>query len=253
MDLGLLGKKVIIAGASRGIGLATAKAFAAEGADIGLCARGSDGVTAALAAVRTHGTKVVGEAVDMTDTAAYQGWVARTAGELGGCDVFISMASAGGGPASEATWRAAFELDLMGVFRGVEAAKPFLVKSPTGAIVMVATTAALEDFAGVQAYNSIKAAVINYASNLSRELAPRGVRVNTVSPGPIYIEGGAWNWVKDNIPDFYKSTLAAIPMGRFGHAEEVARAIVFAGSPAVPFMTGTNIVVDGGLTKRVQY
>ena len=253
MDLNLKGKNVLIAGASRGIGLATAKAFAAEGCNIAICARGEDGVNSAVAEISSSGTKVLGSAVDMSDGAAYRAWIEQASSELGGCDVFVPMASAGGGPASEETWAATFNLDLLGVARGVEAATPFLEKSSSGAIVCVSTTAAIEEFAGVQAYNAMKAAVINHASALSQALAPKGIRVNTVSPGPVYIEGGAWNYVKDNMRPFYDATMAAIPMGRMGNAEEIANAIVFAASDAVPFMTGTNIVVDGGITKRVQF
>ncbi|MEM9669122.1 MAG: SDR family oxidoreductase [Pseudomonadota bacterium] len=253
MDLKLKDKKVLIAGASRGIGLATAKAFASEGCDVAICARGQDGVDAATSDLATLGTKIVGHAVDIGDGSAYRDWVESAASELGGCDVFVPMASAGGGPASEETWKAAFDVDLMSVFRGIDAATPFLEKSGNGAIVCVSTTAALEDFAGVQAYNAIKAAVIAHAAGLSQALAPKGIRVNTVSPGPVYIDGGSWNWVKDNMRPFYDATLAAIPMGRFGDAEEIANAIVFAASGAVPFMTGTNIVIDGGVTKRIQY
>ncbi|MEM1103627.1 MAG: SDR family oxidoreductase [Pseudomonadota bacterium] len=253
MDLKLQGKNVLIAGASRGIGLASAKAFAAEGCNVGICARGQEGVDAALAALSAHGVKTTGAAVNMADAAAYGAWVSAAADELGGCDVFIPMASAGGGPASEETWQATFELDLLSVFRGVQAALPYLEKSDAGSIVAVSTTAALEDFGGPQAYNSMKAAVTNYASNMSQALAPKNIRVNTVSPGPIYIDGGAWEYVKNQMREFYDATLATIPMGRFGNAEEVANAIVFAASSAVPFMTGANIVVDGGTTKRVQY
>ena len=253
MDLNLKGKKVIIAGASRGIGLASAKAFATEGCDVAICARGADGVSAALKEISGGSGKAIGEAIDIGDADAYRAWVDRSAAELGGCDIFIPMASAGGGPASEETWKASYDIDLMSVFRGIDAAMPHLEKSDAASIVVVGTTAAVEFFAGAQAYNSIKAAVINYASNLSQTLAPKGIRVNSISPGPVYIDGGAWNWVEDNLPDFYKATLDSIPMGRFGNAEEVANSIVFTASPAVPFMTGTNIVVDGAITKRVQY
>ena len=253
MDLNLKGKKVIIAGASRGIGLASAKAFAAEGCDVAICARGADGVNAALKEISGGSGKAIGEAIDIGDADAYRAWVDRSAAELGGCDIFIPMASAGGGPASEETWKASYDIDLMSVLRGIDAAMPHLEKSDAASIVVVGTTAAVEFFAGAQAYNSIKAAVINYASNLSQTLAPKGIRVNSISPGPVYIDGGAWNWVEDNLPDFYNATLASIPMGRFGNAEEVAKSIVFTASPAVPFMTGTNIVVDGAITKRVQY
>jgi 3-oxoacyl-[acyl-carrier protein] reductase len=253
MDLKLKGKRVLIAGASRGIGLASAKAFAEEGCSIAICARGKEGVDAALADIGSGGAEAIGEAVDITDADAYRAWIDDAAKALGGCDVFVPMASAGGGPASEETWKATFDLDLMSVYRGIEAALPHLEKSDAGAIVAVSTTAALEDFAGPQAYNAMKSAVINYVSAMSQALAPKNIRVNTISPGPIYIEGGAWNWVKDNLPDFYNGTLANMPTGRFGNAEEVANAIVFAASSAVPYMTGANIVVDGGFTKRVQY
>ena len=218
-----------------------------------ICARGADGVNAALKEISGGSGKAIGEAIDIGDADAYRAWVDRSAAELGGCDIFIPMASAGGGPASEETWKASYDIDLMSVFRGIDAAMPHLEKSDAASIVVVGTTAAVEFFAGAQAYNSIKAAVINYASNLSQTLAPKGIRVNSISPGPVYIDGGAWNWVEDNLPDFYNATLDSIPMGRFGNAEEVANSIVFTASPAVPFMTGTNIVVDGAITKRVQY
>ncbi|MEM7329425.1 MAG: SDR family oxidoreductase [Pseudomonadota bacterium] len=253
MDLKLEGKKVLIAGASRGIGLATAKAFVAEGCDVAICARGEQALQNAVRELTSGDNCVIGHAVDIANEEDYRAWVKRAAEELGGCDVFVPMASAGGGPASEATWAAAFQVDLLSVFRGVEVATPYLEKSNTGAIVCVATTAAVEEFAGVQAYNAMKAAVIAHASALAQALAPKGIRVNTISPGPVYIEGGSWNFVKDNIKPFYDATLASIPMGRFGNAEEIANAIVFAASDAVPFLTGANIVVDGGITKRIQY
>ena len=165
----------------------------------------------------------------------------------------ISFTTASGGPASEEAFKANFELDLMATYRGVEAAMPYLEKSEAGSIVAISSTAALEDFLGPQAYNAIKAAVINYASALSQQLAPKGIRVNTVSPGPIFIEGGVWNTIKTHMTPLYDQTVKAVPMGRLGSGEEVANAIVFAASPACRFMTGANIVVDGGVTKRVQY
>jgi 3-oxoacyl-[acyl-carrier protein] reductase len=253
MDLGLKGRKAILAGASKGIGRATAEVLAQEGCDVAICARGADGVAAAVDSLKAKGVKAIGEAVDMKDADAYRAWVARAAGELGGCDIFISFASAGGGPASEDTWKATFDLDLMATWRGVEAALPFLEKSDAGAIVAVSSTAALEDFFGPQAYNAMKAAVINYASALSQQLAPKGVRVNIVSPGPIFVEGGSWDMIKTHMTPLYEQTLKNVPMGRLGTAEEVAKAIAFIASPACRFMVGTNVVIDGGITRRVQY
>ena len=140
MDLNLQGKKVIIAGASRGIGLASAKAFAAEGCDVAICARGADGVNAALKEISGSSGKAIGEAVDIGDAEAYRAWVDRSAAELGGCDIFIPMASAGGGPASEETWKASYDIDLMSVFRGIDAAMPHLEKSDAASIVCLLYT-----------------------------------------------------------------------------------------------------------------
>lgn len=253
MDLGLKGLKAVLAGASKGIGRATAEALAAEGVDVAICARGQDGVDAAVASLSAKGVKAIGESVDMGDSLAYRAWVARAAEQLGGCDIFISFASAGGGPATEDSWKATFNLDLLATYRGVEAALPYLEKSKSGSIVAVSSTAALEDFFGPQAYNAIKAAVINYASALSQQLAPKGIRVNTVSPGPVFVNGGSWDMIKTHMTALYDQTVKAVPMGRLGTPEEVAKAIAFMASPACPFMTGTNVVIDGGVTKRVQY
>lgn len=253
MDLGLKGLNAVLAGATRGIGRATAEALAAEGCNVAICARDEGQVGDAVKALSAKGVKAIGAKVDQGDAAAYAGWVDSAAKELGGCDIFIPFASAGGGPANEEAWKAAFNVDLMGTFRGIEAATPHLEKSQHGSIVAISSTAALEFFLMPQAYNAIKAAVINYASNMAIALAPKGIRVNTVSPGPIFIDGGSWDFIKNNMADVYNGTLSQIPMGRMGNAEEVAKVIAFAASPAAPFMTGTNIVVDGGITKRVQY
>lgn len=253
MDLGLKGLKAVLAGATKGIGRATAEALAAEGCDVAVCARGQDGVDATVASLKAKGVKAFGEAVNMADGEAYRAWVDRAAQALGGCDIFISFASAGGGAASEDTWKAVFDLDVMATYRGIEAAMPHLEKSAHGSIIAVSSTAALEDFFGPQAYNALKAAVINYASALSQQLAPKGIRVNTVSPGPIYIDGGSWDMIKTHMTPLYDQTVKAVPMGRLGNGEEVAKAITFVASPACPFMTGTNLVIDGGVTKRVQY
>ncbi len=253
MDLGLKGLKAVLAGASKGIGRATAEALAAEGCDVAICARGQGPVDEAVTSLKAKGVKAWGASVDMADAGAYTAWVTKAAEELGGCDIFISFASAGGGPATEESWKAVFELDMLATFRGVQAIMPDLEKSKAGSIVAVASTAALEDFFGPQAYNAMKAAVINYASALSQQLAPKGIRVNTVSPGPVYIDGGSWDMIKTHMTPLYEQTVKAVPMGRLGTGAEVAKAIAFMASPACPFMTGTNIVIDGGVTKRVQY
>jgi 3-oxoacyl-[acyl-carrier protein] reductase len=135
----------------------------------------------------------------------------------------------------------------------VNAAMPFLEKSSTPAIVVISSVSGREvDFAAGP-YGAAKAALIHYAAGLAYQLAGKGIRVNSVSPGNTYFEGGIWNWIKDNKPDLYKQALALNPTGRMGKPEEVARGAVFLASPASSFTTGTNLVIDGALTRGVQY
>ena len=112
---------------------------------------------------------------------------------------------------------------------------------------------AIEPNFGPQPYAAMKAAIIHHAAALAQRLAPKGIRVNTISPGPVHIENGAWDKIKAGRPEFYDSTIAKVPLGRLGTPEEIAAAIAFLCSPIVGFMTGTNLVVDGGMTKRVQF
>ena len=167
-------------------------------------------------------------------------------------DILVSNVS-GAQPPGEEGWKSIFGHDILGAVRCVEAATPHLAKSDGGSIIMISTTAALEKFMGAGPYNALKAALIQYSGALSQDLAPQGIRVNTVSPGPIFIEGGAWDMIKQNMTAFYDSTLAEIPVGRMGSAEEVAAQVALLASPRGGFTTGTNVVIDGGLTKRIQF
>ena len=173
--------------------------------------------------------------------------------ELGGIDIFIGMASAGGGVMDESGWRANLEIDIFGTTRGIEAAMPFLKKSAAGSIIMMSSTAAVETFFAPQPYNALKAALITYGSQLSQALAADGIRVNTVSPGPTYFDGGSWDTIKVHAREIFDSTVSSAPAGRLGTPEEVANAVVFLASPAAAFITGANLIVDGGFTKRVQF
>lgn len=254
MDLGLAGKKVIMNGGAHGLGLASLKLFAAEGADVAFFSRKEDKIESAKAAIDAAGSgKVFAEVFDMASGGdAYKAWLEKAAGELGGCDIFIHTASASG-TGGTGDWQACLDMDIMGAALGVEALTPYLEKSDSGSIVMMSSTAALETFIAPNPFNALKAALITYASQLSQAMAPKGIRVNTVSPGAIYYPGGNWETIKDMMPQLYEGVLAKMPMGRFGNDEEVAKAIVFVASPAVPYMTGSNIVVDGGFTQRVQF
>jgi 3-oxoacyl-[acyl-carrier protein] reductase len=251
MDLDLKGKKAVITGGSRGIGRAIANLLVAEGADVAICARNEEAVNAAVSDLSGSG-KAIGAAVDVADKAALQGWIASAAEELGGIDILIPNVSAGGGQMDEKGWRANLEVDILGTTNAIDAAMPSLQASDAGSIVVIGTTAAVEDFLGPQTYNAMKAALIVHSQGLAQALAGSGIRVNAVSPGPIYFEGGAWEFIKNNMEDIYKGALANQPSGRMGSAEEVANAVAFLASPAASWITGVNLVVDGGFTKRVQ-
>lgn len=252
MDLGLKGLKVILTGGSRGTGRAALEIFAAEGADVGFFSRNPDQIDEAVASLSRHGGKVVGRQGDLRDMDAYPALLTGIAEELGGCDIFIPSASASGSKLAQ-DWNACFEMDVLGAVRGCEAMEPYLEKSGHGSIVLLASTAATETFFAPQAFNAVKATLLTYAKQLGQALGPKGIRVNTVSPGPVWFEGGNWDDIKKAMPDLYDATLAQMVIGRFGQSEDVAKTIAFVASPASGWTTGTNVVVDGGYTKRVQF
>lgn len=252
MDLGLKGKKVILTGGSRGIGRAALELFAEEGCDVAFFSRNPEQVSETVDSLSRHGGKVIGEPLDMLDHDAYTGWLKSAAERLGGCDIFVPGASASGSGAT-GDWEACFNADIKGSVLGFETLEPFLEASGAGSVVIIASTAGTETFIVPQAYNALKAALIAYAGQLSQAVGAKGIRVNCVSPGPITFPGGNWDTIKGAMPELYQATESGFALGRWGGPEEVARAIVFLASPASSFTTGTNLVVDGGFTKRVQF
>jgi 3-oxoacyl-[acyl-carrier protein] reductase len=253
MDFGLKGKKAIVTGGTRGIGRAIADLLADEGCDIAVCARGEAGVEQAVAALGGKGVKASGGAVDVADTKALRAWVGEAAERLGGLDVFVANVSALAQAMDEDSWRRSLDIDVMGTVAGVEAAIPFLEKSPAGAIVVIGTTGAVEIAGAPRPYASVKAALVPYVKALARNLAAKGVRANMVSPGNVYFKGGVWNVLEENNPELFKTMVGRNPMGRMGTPEEVANAVVFLASPRASFITGTNLIIDGALTQRVQF
>jgi 3-oxoacyl-[acyl-carrier protein] reductase len=254
MDLQLTGRKALVTGASRGLGRAIAEQLAAEGCDLALCARGVESLEELAGQLRESGRNVVTAAVDVADEQAVGAFVETAAGELSGLDIVVSNVSAGGlkGPDQ---WETSFRADLLAFVRLAEAAVPHLEQSDAAAIVAVGTTSAFDTLPPTSAnsYAALKAAVLQHASGLGHSLAPKGIRVNTVSPGPIDFPGGAWDKLHEGRPEFYESIRSRIPIGRLGHADEVARAVTFLASPAASFCTAVNLVVDGGFVSRVQF
>lgn len=252
MDLGLKGKRAVVTGGTRGIGRAIADTFAAEGAHVSVCSRGAAGVEETVAALKQRGVKAHGKAFDARDGAALKGFVTESAQALGGLDILVHNVSGWGGTDEEA-WRTTFEVDMLGAVRCVEAAVPAMKQAGGGAMIFISTTAALEYFLGARSYNAVKAGLIVYAKSLARDLAGSGIRVNTVSPGPVLHKDGPWDKRQKSDPEFFKKIQSEIPLGRYGKPEDVANGVVFLCSPAAAFTTGTNMVVDGGFTHRVQF
>ncbi len=252
MDLKLTGHNVIITGGTKGIGRAIAETLADEGCNIAICARNADDVSSAVASLSAKGVKATGQALDVADGDAFAAWINAVGEELGGIDAFVSNVSGGNAP-GDAGWISQFNYNILSAVHGVEACKPFFEKSANPSVVMISTTAALEHFMNAGPYNAMKAGLLNYSGALSQELGAKGVRVNAISPGPVFIEGGSWDKIKQGMTAFYDATLATIPLGRMGTAEEIAAQAALLISPLGGFTTGTNVVIDGGMTKRIQY
>ena len=257
MDLKLKGKKAIVTGASRGIGLRIARALADEGVDVGICSRTAASVADAVAELKGRGVRAFGDAADVMDPDSYVPWIHKMADQLGGIDIFVSNVSNGPGEAGDEGWYKCFEGDVMGAVRGAETVLPYLRKAEAPSILFIASISGVMSkalrAAGVLAYGSCKAALIAYGAQMAKELAPAGIRVNAVSPGPIYFIGGPWDHIRQLAPKMYDDALEQCVIGRLGTPEEVAAAVVFLASPVSGFTTGQNLHVDGGYMQHIAF
>jgi NAD(P)-dependent dehydrogenase (short-subunit alcohol dehydrogenase family) len=251
MDLGLKGKSVLVTGSSKGIGLAIAELFADEGANVAICARNVDEVAKVVTGLAAKGVKAWGRGIDVADPVALKGWIEGAASELGGVDCIVCNVSALAVGDTPETWEKSFRTDMMHTVNSVAAAVPYLETSKSASIIIVSSVSGFEvDFAA-GSYGAFKAALLHYAKSLSSQLIAKGIRVNAVSPGNTYFEGGIWQNIERGMPDLYKTAMSLNPTGRMGTPQEVAAGVVFLASPVASRISGTNLIIDGALTKAV--
>jgi len=256
MDLKLTGKNAIILGGTRGIGRSIADTLAGEGVNVAICARNQDQIDAAVKDLQAKGVKAVGGSVDVTDADGLKAWIKSAGDELGGIDILVSNAGAMAQGMDAASWKQNFELDVLAAVNAWEAAEPFLGKAAEAkgdAAVVFITSVAAAQADQASSYGPMKASMIHMAKGLARQNAKKGIRVNTVSPGMVYFEGGVWHMVEQNMPEFYEQALSRNPTGRCATPQEVADAAVFLSSPVSAYTTGVNLLVDGAVSSRVNF
>jgi 3-oxoacyl-[acyl-carrier protein] reductase len=245
-SIDLSGRRVLVAGGSRGIGRGIAHGFARAGAAVSICARGESALAATRAELAAFGHPVHAAVCDLADGIAIQSWIDGAALALGGIDVLVNNASGFGAGDTEDGWAASLQVDVMAVVRASRAALAHLERGREPAIVNISSISALRPSLRTPAYGAAKAMVNHYTGSQAATLAGKGIRVNAVAPGSIEFPGGMWEQRKAADPALYGRILASIPFGRLGTVEEVAELVLFLASSHARWITGQVIAVDGG-------
>ena len=240
------GKRVVVAGGSRGIGRSIALAFAQGGAKVSICARGADALEATKKEIAATGAFAHAETCDLSSEAEIARYIPSAAAALGGIDVLVNNATAGAVGDDEAAWQESIAVDLLAVVRASRAAQPFLEKGRDPTIINISSGSGLNPSVRTPAYGAAKGAVIHYTRTQAATLASKGIRVNCVAPGSIEFPGGGWERRKTEEPALYNAVLASMPAKRLGRPEEIASVVLFLASPAAIWVTAQVIGVNGG-------
>ena len=243
--------RILVAGGSRGIGLAIAQALAEAGASLSICARNPESLADAAETLLRHGGRVHWQSCDLADAAQIECWVQAGAEAMGGIDAVVNNASGFGNGTDDASWQAGFDVDLMAAVRCNRAALPHLRRGRQPAILNVSSINALNPTPRTPAYSTAKAALNYYTVTLAAELARERIRVNAIAPGSIEFDGGLWDRRRSEEPELHARIRDSIPFGGFGRAEDVAAAALFLLSPQSHWITGQVLAVDGGQHLRV--
>ena len=247
MDLKLKGKRVIVTGGSRGIGLAIAEEFAKEGAAVSICARGQQALDEACKLIETAGGgEVHAKTCDVSDPIALQEYIESAVTAFKGLNILVNNPSGFGRADDEQGWQVGLDVDLMALVRASWLAVPHIEKAGGGALIHTSSISGLTSSLRTPPYGAVKAAVIQYTKTQALQLADKNIRVNCIAPGSIEFPGGTWDDAKKNNPGLYAGIQNSIPFGRLGEPDEVARLAVFLGSDAASWITGETIAVDGG-------
>ncbi len=240
------GRRVLVAGGSKGIGRAIALAFAAAGADVSVCARGEAALAEVRQSIEALGAIAHTMSCDLADEQAITAYVADAAGSLGGIDILVNNATAYGMDDDEDGWAKSLGVDLLAAVRASRAALPWLRQSDHASILHTASIAAFHASPRSAPYAAAKAALIQYTTSQALVLAKDRIRVNAIAPGSIEFDDGLWDRRRASDPELYARTLSRIPFGRFGRPEEIANAALLLSSSLAGWITGQTLSVDGG-------
>lgn len=247
-ELALGGRRVVVAGGSRGLGLHTALAFAEAGASVSICARGEQDLEAARQKLAAHGGTAHAAACDLANLASIESYIEAAASALGGIDILVNNATGKASSDSEEDWAASLGVDVLATVRASRVAQKHLARGTSPAIVNISSRTAFGPAPATPAYGAAKAAVMHFTQSQAAALAKQGIRVNCVAPSSLEFPGGWWDKCRTENPELYQKTQAGFPFGRFGAPEDISRAILFLASPMSGWITGQTLLVDGGQT-----